>query len=245
MITNFHWLSQIPIDITSLPVPINILIDSVDKPWFQDKNLLAALLTCSAAIGGSLYMGAKTLQATRESNKAQEALAMLKFQQDLEFKKLDIREKLASSLNRASNSALLFEINFEEYLRIGPIVSRFSAPEQFQACLSSRKKCVDSLTQLKSDYEELRDVINAYSLYVSTNEILSEHIMTVYSNYMSVAEEISSGSNDAYTHGNKQPHDRELYRLIQEVLKKVRDNKIEIVIQINKKVQAPPVTPQV
>ena len=39
--------------------------------------------------------------------------------------------------------------------------------------------------------------------------------------------------------------DRELYRLIQEVLKKVRDNKIEIVIQINKKVQAPPVTPQV
>ncbi len=38
-------------------------------------------------------MGAKTLQATRESNKAQKTLTMLKFQQDLEFKKLDIREK--------------------------------------------------------------------------------------------------------------------------------------------------------
>ncbi len=110
----------------------------------------------------------------------------------------------------------------------------FSDPEQFHACLSSRKKCVDSLTQLKSDYEELRDVINAYSLYVSTNEILSEHIMTVYSNYMSVAEEISSGSNDAYTHGNKQPHDRELYRLIQEILTKFRDNEIKIIIPINK-----------
>ena len=234
MITNFLWLSQIPIDIASLPAPINILIDSVDKPWLQDRNFLATLFTCIAAIGGSLYMGAKTLQATRESNKAQKTLTMLKFQQDLEFKKLDIREKLASSLNRASNTALLFEINFEEYLRIGPIVSMFSDPEQFHACLSSRKKCVDSLAQLKSDYEELRDVINAYSLYVSTNEILSEHIMTVYSNYMSVAEEISSGSNDAYTHGNKQPHDRELYRLIQEILTKFRDNEIKIIIPINK-----------
>lgn len=232
MITNFHWLSQIPIDITSLPVPINILIDSVDKPWVQDRNFLAALLTCFAAIGGSLYMGAKTLQATKASNKAQEALAMLKFQQDLEFKKLDIREKLASSLSRTSNSALLFEINFEEYIKIGPR-SRFSEPEKFHECLNSRKKCIDSLAQLKSDYEELLEAINTYSLYVTTNEILSEHIMTVYSNYMSVAEEISSGSNDAYTHGDKQPHDRELYRLIQEILTKFRDNEIKIIIPIN------------
>lgn len=244
-ITTISELSGgVSVDITQLPDTINVITDAVKQPLLQDRELWAAVLTCIGAIGGSLYMGWKTMQATREANKNQAKIALLKFEQDTEFKRLEIREKLASAVSEVSQMALTFETDFETCISKGyPNFPRTEKdpPNIRELRLQSVQRCLDSFKLLSLSYHKLCDLLNNLALYVSTNDIATQRIREIFNWYKDKTQQLSSEKERLYVYisisskGNiKPPQHLELHNSTQETLRKLRDNEIKVNIPIEK-----------
>ena len=234
----------VSVDITQLPKTINVITDTVKQPLLQDRGFLAALLTCIGAIGGSLYMGWKTMQATREANQNQEKIALLKFDQDAEFKRLEIREKLASAVSEVSQMALTFETDFETCISKGyPNLPRTEKdpPNIRELRLQSIQRCLDSFKHLSLSYHKMLDLLNNLALYVSTDDIVTQRIREIFNWYKDETRQLSSEKERIYVYvrisskGNiKPPQHLELYNLTQETLRKLRDDEIKVIVPIIK-----------
>ena len=233
----------VSVDITQLPETINVITDTVKQPLLQDRGFLAALLTCIGAIGGSLYMGWKTMQATRESNQNQERLARLKFEQDTEFKRLEIRERLASVISEVSQMALTFEIDFETCISMGypnfPLIegNQYNIKE---LRLQSVQRCLDSFAHLSLSYHKLLETLNSLALYVSTDDIATQRIREIFNRYKDKTQQLSSEKERiqvylcTWSKDDKKPQHLELHNLTQETLRRLRDDEIKVIVPIAK-----------
>ena len=228
----------VSVDITRIPETINIVADTVKQPLWKDRGFLAALLTCIGAIGGSLYMGWKTMQATRESNQNQERLARLKFEQDTEFKRLEIRERLASVISEVSQMALTFEIDFETCISMGYPNFPLNEGDPYnirELRLQSIQRCLDSFAHLSLSYHKLLETLNSLALYVSTDDIATRRICDIFNWYVDKIKKLSSREESIYVYfrsndDNKEPQHLELCTLTQEVLKKLREDEIKVIV---------------
>lgn len=228
------------------------IVETIREPLWCDRGFLAALLTCTGAIGGSLYMGWKTMQATNESNKNQRQLALQKFDQDAEFKRLEIREKLASKVSMVSQMALEFEVDFESCISIGypnwPQTEK-EPPNIRNLRIQSVQKCLNSYKQLSLSYNELVESLNYFALYVSPNDIITKQIRELFNWYVDKAKELASETGSLWAYIQPYPstplikanktgkyicNTRELYSLTQEILQKLQKDEIKVVVPIVK-----------
>lgn len=231
----------VSVDINQLPQTINVITDTVKQPLLQDRGFAAALLTCIGAIGGSLYMGWKTMQATREANQNQEKIALLKFDQDAEFKRLEIREKLASAVSEVSQMALTFETDFEICISMGYVYFPRTETDPYniqEQRMQSVQRCLDSFTHLSFSYHKLLDLLNNLALYVSTDDITTQRIREIFNWYKDKTQQLSSEEERIYVYfceppeDDKKPRHLELYNLTQGTIRKLRNNEITVVVPI-------------
>lgn len=214
----------VSVDITQLPQTINVITDTVKQPLLQDRGFTAALLTCIGAIGGSLYMGWKTMQATREANQNQEKLAKLKFEQDLELQRLHIREDLASAIHKLFIDAHLFEYTLSN------LFIDNKTPHKNITDLSG-KACADAFASLAQSYIDLRNLISTKALYIQSKDIISQ-ITPMYQRYRNIFPLVIDAPVERYNDVIALANEFSLCKVILKILKDLREDNITVIIPV-------------